>query len=74
MIAKFMNVLPQVLSSVEANRLTTDTVSVTGKMINPLQWPDGSAGRLKNTLSAALYLYIVQGVMFVLHLTFVSGV
>ena len=42
MIAKFMNVLPQVLSSV-------DTVSVTGKMINPLQWPDGSAGRLKNS-------------------------
>ena len=40
----FMNVIPQVLWSVEANsnRLTTDTVLVTGKTINPLQWPDGN--------------------------------
>ena len=38
----FMTVVPQVLSSVEANRLTADTVSVTGKTINPLQWPDGN--------------------------------
>ena len=38
----FMNVLPQVLSSGGANKLTTDTVSVTGKTINPLQWPDGN--------------------------------